>query len=297
MARVAHKMSTARHRNQTPAISQARNPYRKWRCELSRSSHSSRLQNDRLWKLRKVKPSAKKNTAISSWSLDRAVAGVAPRLRIFCRLRHASDLCRGNSCTPPSTGQRPHAFARRVTGRRASRKLSRATHGQRAAGRFDMRGSRLELVHAADLLAHAFERRGEHLLAPQGVLGCAGKALASRRPFTARFTSLPARQGTLLIAHLAQTLAQGPEVIKRSVIDFGMVTAQDDLMLVIAENAALEFAGYGHGGPLVSCAAANENWYYVHSRRRRRASLGGRVCHGCQRGTGLAELTDEWSER
>src|SRR5262249_50961355 len=70
-----------------------------------------------------------------------------------------------------------------------------------------------------------------------------------------------------LIAHLAQTLAQRPEVIKRSVIDFGMVTAQDDLMLVIAENAALEFAGYGHGGPLVSCAAANEDWYYVHSRR------------------------------
>src|SRR5262249_40594903 len=86
-------------------------------------------------------------------------------------------------------------------------------------------------------------------------------------PFTARFTSLPARQGTLLIAHLAQTLAQRPEVIKRSVIDLGMVTAQDDLMLVIAENAALEFAGYGHGGPLVSCAAANENWDYVHSRR------------------------------
>jgi hypothetical protein len=46
-----------------------------------------------------------------------------------------------------------------------------------------------------------------------------------------------------------------------------MVTAQDDLMLVIAENAALEFAGYGHGGPLVSRAAADEDWYYVHSRR------------------------------
>src|SRR6516165_9710423 len=218
-------------------------------------------------KLRKVKPSAKKNIAISPWLSDRAVAGVARRLRIFCRLRHASNPCRGTWCTPPSIGQRPHAFARRVTGRRASRKLSRATHGQRAAGRFDMRSSRLELVHAADLLAHAFERRGEHLLAPQGVLGCARKALASRRPFTARFTSLPARQGTLLIAHLAQTLAQRPEVIRRSVIDFGMVTAQDDLMLVIAENAALEFAGYGHGGPSVSCAAANEDRYYVHACR------------------------------
>src|SRR6516225_4028254 len=115
MARVAHKMSTARHRNQTPAISQARNPYRKWRCELSRSSHSSRLPNDRLWKLRKVKPSAKKNIAISSWSLDRAVAGVAPRLRIFCRLRHASDrgaaagclrLRRAGEADPETAGHR-----------------------------------------------------------------------------------------------------------------------------------------------------------------------------------------------
>src|SRR5262249_4829216 len=77
-----------------------------------------------------------------------------------------------------------------------------------------------------------------------------------------------ARQGALLIAHLAQTLAQRLEIIKRGVIDFRMVTPQDDLMLVIAENAALEFTGYGHGGPLVSCAVANEDWYYdVHSRR------------------------------
>src|SRR5215813_9105699 len=267
MARVAHKMSTTRHRNQTPAISQARNPYRKCRCELSRSSHSSRLPNGRLWKLRKVKPSAKKNIAISPWLSDRAVAGVPPRLRVFCRLRHASDFCRGNSCAPPSTGQRPHAFARRVTGWRASRKLSRAAHGESAAGRFDMRGSRLELVDAIDLPVHAFQRGGEHLLAPQGVLGCARKACASLRPFSAHRTAIFARQGALLIAHLAQTLAQGPEVIKRSVIDFGMVTAQGDLMLVIAENAALEFTGYGHGGPSVSCAAANEDWYYVHSRR------------------------------
>src|SRR5262249_42544122 len=186
------------------------------------------LPNDRLWKLRKVKPSAKKNIAISSWSLDRAVAGVAPRLRIFCCLRHASDPCGGNSCTPPSTGQRPHAFARRVTGWRASRKLSRAAHGESGAGRFDMRGSRLELVHAIDLPVHAFQRGREHLLAPQRVLGCARKACASLRPFSAHRTALFARQGALLVAHLAQTLAQRPEVIKRSVIDFGMVTAQDD---------------------------------------------------------------------
>src|SRR5262245_56888323 len=236
---------------------------------MSSQNHSTNMNTAKASarKLRKVKPSAKKNIAISPWLPDRAVAGVAPRLRIFCRLRHAPNLCRGNSCTPQSTGQRPHAFARRVTGRRASRKLSRTAHGESAAGRFDMRGSRLELVDAIDLPVHAFQRGGEHLLAPQGVLGCARKACASLRPFSAHRTAIFARKGALLIAHLAQTLAQRPEVIKRSVIDFGMVTAQGDLMLVIAENAALEFAGYGHGGPLVSCAAANEDWYYVHSRR------------------------------
>ena len=76
-----------------------------------------------------------------------------------------------------------------------------------------MRGSRLELVHATDLLAHAFERRGEHLLALQGVLGCARKACASLRPFSAHRTAIFARQRTLLVAHLPQTLAQRLEVI------------------------------------------------------------------------------------
>ena len=73
------------------------------------------------------------------------------------------------------------------------------------------------------------------------MLGCAGKAYASLRPFSAHRTAILMRQGPLLIAHLAQTLAQCLEIIKRGVIDFRMVTAQDHLMLVIAENAALEF--------------------------------------------------------
>ena len=109
--------------------------------------------------------------------LDGSVAGVASGLRVFCRLRHASDLCRRNSCTPPSIAQRPHAFARRVTGRRARRKLSRTAHGARATGRFDMRGSRLELAHAIDLSVHAFQRGGEHLLA---LLGLVSRRIAAR---------------------------------------------------------------------------------------------------------------------
>src|SRR5262249_181617 len=105
-----------------------------------------------------------------------------------------------------------------------------------------------------------------------GVLGCARKACASLRTFSAQCPAFFARQGALLVAHLAQALAQRAQIIKRSVIDFGMVTAQDDLMLVIAENAALEFAGCGHGRPLVSCAAADEDWYYAHSRRIKSAA-------------------------
>jgi hypothetical protein len=115
-----------------------------------------------------------------------------------------------------------------------------------------MRARRVQLLHAADLLAHAFERGGKHLFALQGMLGCARKASASRRSLSARRKAILACQGTLLIAHIAQTLAQRLEVIEPGVIDFGMVTAQDDLMLVVAETAALEFTGYGHGEFLIA---------------------------------------------
>src|SRR5215510_13673937 len=81
------------------------------------------------------------------------------------------------------------------------------------------------------------------------MLRCARKAPPSRCRLSACGTAILARECAFLIAHLAQTLTQRLEVIKRGVIDFRMVTAQDDLMLVVAENAALEFAGYGHGGP------------------------------------------------
>jgi hypothetical protein len=71
-----------------------------------------------------------------------------------------------------------------------------------------MRGPRLELLHAADLFVHAFQRRGEHLFALQGMLGCAREASTSRRSFSARFALLLACQSTLPIAHIAETVAQ-----------------------------------------------------------------------------------------
>src|SRR5262244_348921 len=95
-----------------------------------------------------------------------------------------------------------------------------------------------------------FNDSGEHLLAPQGMFGRARKAPASRRLFPACLAALLACQSPFLVAHIAQPLAQRLEVIKTGIIDSGVVTAQDDLMLIVAENAAFEFAGYGHGSPL-----------------------------------------------
>jgi hypothetical protein len=82
------------------------------------------------------------------------------------------------------------------------------------------------------------------LFALQAMLSCARRT--PRRSFSTRGTAILVRQGAFLITHIAQTLAQRLEIIKPSVVDFGMVTAQDDLMFVVAENAAFEFAGYGH---------------------------------------------------
>ena len=110
-----------------------------------------------------------------------------------------------------------------------------------------MRGARLELLHAADFFVHAFERRGEDLFTLQGMLGCAGEASSSRLSFAARFAALLARQGPLPLTHVAETVAQCFQVIERDVVDPGMVTPQDHLVLVVAENAALEFAGNRHG--------------------------------------------------
>src|SRR5262245_1267652 len=86
----------------------------------------------------------------------------------------------------------------------------------------------------------------------------AGKALASGRSLAARFAALRASQGALLAAHVTQALAQRLEVIKPGVVNFRMVTAQDDLVLVVVEDAALEFAWDRHG----SLPVENANGHY-----------------------------------
>jgi len=142
----------------------------------------------------------------------------------------------------PSLGVSP------VGGRVGNWAARRTARARRAASMCAVRPSSL-CMRLISLFTR-FNAAVEYLLALQEVLGCVRKACASLLPFSAHRTAIFARQGALLIAHLAQTLAQRLEVIKRAVIDFRMVTAQNDLMLVIAENAALEFTGYGHGGPL-----------------------------------------------
>src|SRR5262249_14957769 len=163
-----------------------------------------------------------------------------------CRLCDASDLCGRNSCPPPSIWRRTHALASCVAARRTRGKLSRTTHGESATCRFDVSGPRFQLVHAIELPVDAFQRSGEHLLAPQRMFGRARTTPASRRLFPSYVAALLAVQSSFLVANIAQPLPQRLEVIKTGIIDSGVMTAQDDLMLLVAENAAFEFAGYGH---------------------------------------------------
>jgi hypothetical protein len=109
-------------------------------------------------------------------------------------------------------------------GNEAARRMASA---RRAAS---MCGPRCKLLHVADLLAHAFERCGEHLLA---LHGGARRCRKSWRLLSAYCTAILARERPLLVAHVAQALTQRLEVVKRGVIDFGMVTAQDHLLLVV----------------------------------------------------------------
>jgi hypothetical protein len=174
-------------------------------------------------------------------------SGVASGLRILCGLGYAAKFGRRNSCSPTFIWGRTHAVAGHVAGWRRRLKLSCATHSQRAARRFNMSGSRIQLSHAADFLAHSFKRSSEHLFALQGMLRCAGKASASWRPFPARGPANLARQRAFLIAHITQKLSQRLKVIRSGIVDFAMVTAHDEFMFIVAEYAALELAGYGHG--------------------------------------------------
>src|SRR5215472_7291722 len=103
-----------------------------------------------------------------------------------------------------------HAFALCVTRLGTRRKLSRTAHGENSARGFDARSPRLQLLHAMDVPVHPFQGGGEYLLALQGMLGCARKALSSRRPLAERFTPLCARQCVFFVAHVAHVVGVKP---------------------------------------------------------------------------------------
>jgi hypothetical protein len=176
-----------------------------------------------------------------------AATGVASGLRILRGLGYAANFGGRNSRSPTFIWGRTHAVAGHIAGWRRRWKLSGATHGQRAARRFNMSGPRIQLAYAVDFLAHSFECCSEHLFALQGMFRCAGKASASWRSFPARGPANLTRERAFLIAHVTETLSQRLKVVRSGIVDFGMVTAHDEFMFIVAENAALEFAGYGHG--------------------------------------------------
>jgi YD repeat-containing protein len=99
----------------------------------------------------------------ASAAVSPAAAGVASGLRILRGLGYATNFGRTNSCSPTFIWGRTHPLIGHVAGGGRRWKLSRATHGQRVARRFNMSGSRIQLAHAVDFLAHSFERRSEHL--------------------------------------------------------------------------------------------------------------------------------------
>jgi YD repeat-containing protein len=232
------------------------------------------------------RPIAEEQTSATASS---AAAGVASGLRILRGLGYAANFGRRNSCSPTFILGRTHALIGHVAGGGRRWKLSRATHGQRVARRFNMSGSRIQLAHAVDFLAHSFERCSEHLFALQGMLRCARKASTSGCSFSAHGSANLARQRAFLIAHTAQTPLQRLKVISSGIVDFGMVATHDEFMFIVAENAALEFAGYGHVNlnlyaVAASCCAATR--FFVHARTYfglvKHAHARRRTCHASE---------------
>ena len=154
-----------------------------------------------------------------------------------------------NAGTSLSTLQRAHSFSRCFSGGWTRRKLSRTARGESSPRSFDVRGPGLKLFDAMDLPVHPFQGGGEYLLALQGMFGRTGKVLSFRRSFATRLTPLSVRQCAFFVAHITQALPQSLEVIKSAVVNFRMMAAQDDAVLVMVKDAALELAGYGHGSP------------------------------------------------
>jgi len=65
----------------------------------------------------------------------------------------------------PPVRQRTHAFTGCIFSRETRGKSSRTPHGESAAGGFDMRCPRRQLLHTINFPVHALQCSGEYLLA------------------------------------------------------------------------------------------------------------------------------------
>ena len=162
--------------------------------------------------MRKVKPSERKNIAVApSFFTRRIYCGRRAPLEHFLSLAIRSrslreelgyvavdlawDACLRSVCLRPVDAVETEPYG-------AWRELgARLRCAQSAPPASQCDGSPCSLVS---------RRAGKHLLALKGMLGCAWKALSSRRPLAARFTPLCARQCALFVAHVAEALPQMP---------------------------------------------------------------------------------------
>ena len=139
--------------------------------------------------------------------------------------------------------QRPHAVIRSISRCGSRRKLRRTSHGKRAMRGVNVSGSGIELVSSVYFLAYALERRNENLLAPKRMFGRSREAGAAGCTLSARFTPLFSRKRPLLVAQRTKLRAQRFQFVEPHVIDGGMMTGCDGVVLLVIEKAAFELQG------------------------------------------------------
>ncbi|MBV9964230.1 MAG: hypothetical protein JO008_00915 [Alphaproteobacteria bacterium] len=122
-----------------------------------------------------------------------------------------------------------------------------APQRKRAMGRFYMSGMRLEIAQAADLLVDPLQGRRKHLFSLRWPFGGAGKTSAASFGLPAHLPLLLTRQRALLVSHLAQAQFGFAQLRAAEVVNGRVMRDADRLILVMAEQAAFEFAGDRHG--------------------------------------------------
>src|SRR5580704_13538969 len=119
-------------------------------------------------------------------------------------------------------------------------------------GRFYMSVMRLELVQAADFLVDPLQSRSKNPLSLRWPFGGAGKTSATSFGLSAHLPQPLSRQRALLVPHRAQAELSRPQLRAVEVVDGRVMRSENRLIFVMAEQAALEFAGDRHGQSSVS---------------------------------------------